>query len=337
MYKVSLVAGRSFVSPRGVSLLDAASSAGVALPHSCKTGRCSSCKTKILMGQTQVLQPELGLSAVEKLEGWVLSCVRAACTDVTLDVEDLGDVVFPPSKTWACRISQIDRWAPDVVRVLLRLPPSATFTFLAGQYIDVIGFNGLRRSYSLANASAAGNTLELHIRSVPSGEMSDYWFNQAQVNDLLRFHGPLGTFFLRPMESLDLVFLATGTGIAPIKAMLESIEEMPLRQRPRSITVFWGGRSAQDLYWDVKSVPVDHRYIPVLSRPQPAWEGELGYVQDIFCAQKPELTNAIVYACGSNNMIQSAREKLTQAGLCPSRFFSDAFVCSSSSILEEKQ
>ena len=255
--------------------------------------------------------------------------MRTACSDLTLEVKDLGDVVLPVSKTWPCRISQIDRWAPDVVRVILRLPPSADFSFLAGQYIDIIGPNGVRRSYSLANASAAGKTLELHIRAVANGAMSNYWFSQAQVNDLLRLHGPLGTFFLRPLVSMDLVFLATGTGIAPVKAMLESLLDMPLEQRPRSVAVFWGGRLLQDLYWDVKSIAAGQRYIPVLSRPQPSWTGEVGYVQDVFLAHAPDLSNTVVYACGSNAMIQNAQGLLAQAGLPPSRYYSDAFVCSS--------
>jgi CDP-4-dehydro-6-deoxyglucose reductase len=215
------------------------------------------------------------------------------------------------------------------MRVVLRLPTSADFTFIAGQYIDIIGSNGLRRSYSLANSSTAGKTLELHIRAVPNGEMSKYWFTQAQVNDLLRLHGPLGTFFLRPLAGLDLVFLATGTGIAPVKAMLESLEGIPLAQRPRSVVVFWGGRSAQDLYWDGESIAAGQRYVPVLSRHLPSWTGAVGYVQDVLLAQPPDLSSTVVYACGSNVMIQSAQEALIQAGLSSSRFYSDAFVCSS--------
>lgn len=328
MHKVLLTSGQAFGCETGHSLVSAALFAGITLPHSCKTGRCSSCKSKVLRGETRALQMEVGLTEAQKAEGWVLSCVRTACSDLTLEVEDLSDVVLPASKTWPCRISQIDRCASDVLRVILRLPPSADFAFLAGQYIDIIGPNGVRRSYSIANANAAGKTLELHIRAVANGAMSEYWFSQAQVNDLLRLHGPLGTFFLRPLVSMDLVFLATGTGVAPVKAMLESLTDMPLEQRPRSVTVFWGGRSMHDLYWDVQSITAGQRYVPVLSRPQPSWTGAVGHVQDVFLAQTSDLSNTVVYACGSNAMIQSAQGVLAQAGLPPSRFFSDAFVCS---------
>ena len=330
MYKVLLTNGHSFDCIPGVSLVDAALSAGISLPHSCKTGRCSSCKSRILSGKTDDLLAEVGLTEAQKAEGWILSCVRTACGDLTLEVEDLSDVVLPPSKTWPCRISEIERCAPDVVRVVLRLPPSTDFAFLAGQYVEIIGPNGVRRSYSLANASAFNKTLELHIRAVLNGAMSDYWFLHAKVNDLLRLHGPRGTFFLRPMASMDLVFLATGTGIAPVKAMLESLVDMPFAQRPRSIVVFWGGRSVEDLYWDVQSIPAGQRFVPVLSRPKPSWTGAVGYVQDVFLDQTADLSNTVLYACGSNAMIQSSQEKLSQAGLSSSRFYSDPFVCSSS-------
>jgi CDP-4-dehydro-6-deoxyglucose reductase len=321
--------GQSFHSEEGSTLLDAGLSSGITLPYSCKSGRCSSCKSKILSGKTRAFQPEVGLSVTQKAEGWVLSCVRTACSDITLDIEDISNFVLPPKGTWPCRIYKIERLSNDVVRVLLRIPPKSDFSSIPGQFIDVIGPNGIRRSYSLANVFVVNGFIELHIRAVANGVMSDYWFKHANENDLLRFHGPLGTFFLRPIAARDLIFLATGTGIAPVKAMLESLVDISLDVRPRSVTVFWGGRSVDDFYWDVHSIPVGQRFVPVLSRPTSSWMGEVGYVQDVFLKQNPELDNSVVYACGSNAMIQSAQEKLTQAGLSPSLFFSDAFVCSS--------
>ena len=323
---VKLSNGREFSSNVGGSLVDAALSAGITLPHSCKTGRCSTCKCKVLQGQTTALQTETGLTDTEKAEGWILSCVRSAQTDLTLDVEDLGDVVLPPSKTLPCRISSIDRLATDVVRVMLRLPPTADFRSIPGQYIDVIGPGGERRSYSLANANTADKNLELHIRAVDGGVMSDYWFKQAKANDLLRFNGPLGTFFLRSMDQLHLVFLATGTGIAPVKAMLESLTYIASEQAPLSVAVFWGGRTAKDLYFDPQAIPAGHRFVPVLSRAESGWTGVSGYVQNALLATQPDLAQTLVYACGSDDMIRSAKVSLLAAGLPEARFFADAFV-----------
>jgi len=301
-------------------------SACITLPHRCNRCRCTNCKSKVLRGETTALQTETGLTDSEKAEGWILSCVRSAQTNVTLEVEDLGNVDLPPSKTLPCRISSIDRLATDVIRVMLRLPPTADFRSIPGQYIDVIGPGGVRRSYSLANANTADKNLELHIRAVDDGVMSDYWFKQAKPNDLLRFNGPLGTFFLRGLDQLHLVFLATGTGIAPVKAMLESLTHIAAEEAPQSVTVFWGGRTAEDLYFAPQAIPAGHRFVPVLSRAAAGWAGASGFVQNAFLATQPDLAHTAVYACGSDAMIRSAKASLLAAGLPGKRFFADAFV-----------
>lgn len=328
MSEITLSSGPRFTSSAGASILDAGNKAHISLPYSCKTGRCSTCKCKVISGNTSALQEEIGLTSEEKADGWILSCVRTADTDVVLEVEDLGGAVLAPAKTFPSRISGIERLAPDVIRVHLRLPPTAEFSFIPGQYIDVIGPGGVRRSYSLANASFAEKSLELHIRSVDGGAMSDYWFNQARNNDLLRLNGPLGTFFLRNSAGINLIFLATGTGIAPVKAMLESIPGLSPEQQPKSVTVFWGARVSSDLYLDVPSIPGAQRFVPVLSRAADDWLGARGYIHDVLLSEDPDLSNAAVYACGSDAMIHSAKKALVDAGLPPQRFYSDAFVCS---------
>jgi CDP-4-dehydro-6-deoxyglucose reductase len=228
-----------------------------------------------------------------------------------------------------CRIQSLEKLAPDVLKVVLRLPPQQQFTYLPGQYIDVIGTGGMRRSYSVANAPSADKCIELHIRQVPNGAMSQYWFKQAKPNDLLRLNGPLGTFFLRDVAGLHLVFLATGTGIAPVKAMLEGLAGMAEQNRPRSIAVYWGGRTAQDMYWQPAATSLAHQFTPVLSKPEAAWSGVRGHVQQALMADKPLLSQTVVYACGSDAMIHSARQMLAAAGLPERLFYSDAFVPSS--------
>lgn len=331
MPKIILTSGKQFDSDGDTSILDAASNAGIFLSYSCKTGRCSTCMTKVLDGETRPLREEFGLSEAEIASGWILSCARTACSDLLLEAEDIGDVVLPSARTLPCRIDSLEKLAADVLKIVLRLPPSAGFDFLPGQYIDVIHASGVRRSYSLANAPGSGNLLELHVRAVADGVMSDYWFNEAKVNDLLRFSGPQGTFFLRDTLGLDLVFLATGTGIAPIKAILEALPEMPASVTPKSVTVVWGAATRTDLYFDAGGIAGDYRYIPVLSRASDEWGGDRGHVQDVLLDHKPDIANTTVYACGSNAMIHDARELLFKAGLAENRFHSDAFVCSSAS------
>lgn len=328
-FSVSLPSGKSFTAEDGVSLIDAATAAGVNLPYSCKTGRCSTCKCQLLSGTSHALHEETGLSGEEKAAGWILGCVRTPMSDILLDVEDLDGVQLPAQKILPCRIDTLEKRVDDVLGIVLRLPPTADFRFLAGQYIEVIGPGGVRRSYSLAGADRGGHKLEIHVRQVAGGVMSRYWFEQAKANDLLRLHGPLGTFFLRKTAGRDLVFLATGTGIAPIKAMLDSMNELPAEQLPRSVHVLWGGRRIQDLYFDVAAPRLPLTFTPVLSRRVPEWAGALGYVQDVYLSTQPVLDQVTVYACGSEAMIGSAKKALIAAGLPERQFLSDAFVCSS--------
>lgn len=329
MPSVLLNCGASFQSDPGESLLDAAFRADVLIAYGCRTGRCGSCKCKVIRGESRALSVESGLSDREKAEGWILSCVRTPTTDLRVQVEDFGDLVVPQARILPCRIHSLEKLAPDVLQVILRIPPSSELSFLPGQYIEVMGPGGIRRSYSLANADATAKLLELHIRAVQGGLMSEYWFNQAKVNDLLRLNGPLGTFFVRNVANLDLIFLATGTGIAPVKAMLENVETFPIGHKPRSISVYWGGRVLSDLYWDVASAIGNGRYVPVLSRAPDDWSGVRGHVQQALLSNHPDLAETAIYACGSDAMIRSAKELLIGAGLPAERFLSDAFVCSS--------
>ena len=330
MHAITTSSGRRYDAKPDESLLDAALRQGVVLDYSCRTGRCSSCKGRVRSGETVAAHDELGLNAEEKAQGFILTCVRQACGPVELEIEDLGDVVLPEAKTLPCRIQSIDRPSADVVRVMLRLPPTAALDFLPGQYIDVIGAEGLRRSYSVANAPRADKKIELHVREVPGGAMSQYWFQQAKANDLLRLRGPLGTFFLREQAGKDLVMLATGTGIAPVKAILEGLSTQPAEAQPRSVTVYWGGRYPKDLYWQPRELPGQPtlRFVPVLSRADDSWTGARGHVQDAMLRDHAYLADMLVYACGSDAMINGAQSQLHAAGLPARQFHSDAFVCS---------
>lgn len=338
MATIRLANGKNFDAAEGLSILDAARAAGLALEHSCRTGRCGACKARVVAGTSDALitlLPEDGLSESEKEAGGILTCARgvAAESDIGLDIADLGALADYPAGLHPCRIDSLERIASDVLVVKLRLPPAAQFRYLAGQYVNVTGPGGIRRSYSIANAgSASDKRLELHIRDVPGGAMSAYWFGAAKQNDLLRLEGPLGSFYRRPLGGERLVFLATGTGIAPVKAMLGALTACPPADQPARIELLWGGRKPEDLYFE-PSLPaslahIPFRFTPVLSRADAGWRGVRGHVQDNFLAAAPELGQATVYACGSDSMIRAARERLLAAGLDARRFHSDAFVCS---------
>lgn len=324
---VTLANGKTFSATPDQTLLAAAKSQGIALEHSCRTGRCGVCKAEVIDGETRVTQPEGALTDDEIRSGVILTCCRSASTDVTLGVQDLGRLAEIETKTVPCRVDSIQMLTNDVVQVVLRLPPTSPLAYLPGQYVDIIQ-GGTRRSYSIANAPRPDGKLELQISRVEDGVMSRYWFNDAKANDLLRLEGPLGTFCFRTTEPANFVFLATGTGIAPVKAMLEELDRSPDLALGKSIYVYWGGRLGSDIYWNVKTDCVDVQFVPVLSRSNPGWLGRTGYVQEALINDGVDLGNAVVYACGSDAMIHSARTLLESAGLHPKNFYSDAFVSS---------
>jgi CDP-4-dehydro-6-deoxyglucose reductase len=258
----------------------------------------------------------------------ILTCCRQALTDVHIDAEDIGALGDVQVKTLPCRIDTVTHLAGNVVEVILRVPPASKLHYLPGQYLDVIGEGGLRRSYSIANAPRTDGKLELQIREVENGAMSKFWFGSAKANDLLRLEGPLGTFCLRDKPAITLVFLATGTGIAPVKAMLEQLAREPERAANKRIVIYWGGRTPSDIYWTPRIESLDAVFVPVLSRATEGWQGRTGYVQSAVIDDGVDLTQAVVYACGSESMIHSARDALTMAGLPIKNFYSDAFVSS---------
>jgi CDP-4-dehydro-6-deoxyglucose reductase len=333
MSLITLSNGTHFSAEAGTSVLDAALAAGVVLEHSCRTGRCGSCRARVTGGSTVALRTPTALTDDEMKHGWILTCTNEATSDVHLDIEDLGALVGIETRVTPARVDSIERLAQDVIRVQLRLPPRSPFRFLAGQYLDVSSPAGVKRSYSIASAAATPDKVELQIRRVDGGELSAYWFEQAQTNDLLRFNGPRGTFFLRPTAGLHVIFLATGTGIAPILSMLQQLAGTLLSERPRSVTLYWGGRHREDHYLDPSSALPGLRYVPVMSRGDVAWTGARGHVQDalvhdIAHGHAPALAQAVVYACGSEAMIHGARNLLSDTGLPAKRFFFDAFVSS---------
>jgi len=330
MSQITLANGTAFSADPGTTILDAALARGIVLEHGCRTGRCGSCKARVAHGATAALRPQLSLTDAEVAEGWILTCRNEALTDLQLDVEDLGQLADYPARVTPSRIAALDRAADDVVRVILRLPPATPFRFLAGQHVDVASPAGFRRSYSIASAATASGKLELHIRRVAGGRFSDYWFGAAKPDDLLRFEGPRGTFFLRPVIGVHVVFLATGTGIAPILSMLAQLAAEPDMQ-PRSVSLYWGARHVQDHYLDPAAALPGLRYVPVVSRGDTEWKGARGHVQDVLLADVErcralELAGAAVYACGSERMIRDAQRVLVNAGLPQGRFHFDAFV-----------
>ncbi|MDB5712890.1 MAG: CDP-6-deoxy-L-threo-D-glycero-4-hexulose-3-dehydrase reductase [Sphingomonadales bacterium] len=328
MSSVTLSNGRTFAADATTSILDAARGHGITLEYSCHTGRCGTCKASVIEGETFVLRAEQeSLSAAESARGVILTCCRAAVGDVILDIEPLDRLAGFEIKTIPSRIVSIDRLAPDIIKLVLKTPPNSPMRFLPGQYVDVI-VKDVRRSYSLANAPRADGLLELIIKRYRTGVLSAHWFERAKAGDLLRIEGPFGTFFLREKPPTNILFLATGTGIAPVKAILEELATDPDRAAQHRLNVFWGNREADSFCWDPAVLGLDVGFHHLLSGDAPDWRGRRGYVQAAAIHHGFDPEDTVVYACGSNAMITSARKEFFGLGLPARRFFSDAFVIS---------
>lgn len=305
------------------TVLDAALASGLVFEYSCKNGQCGVCKTTLLKGEIIEKQGQLALTEQDRKERKFLTCCCVPVTDIEIDAADLSALHDIEVKTLPARVNHITYLSDNIVEIKLRLPPTAKFQFIEGQYVDVI-WGAIRRSYSIASISS-DKELNFLIKFFENGQMSDYWFNQAKVNDLLRIEGPKGTFFLRDTGK-PLIFLATGTGIAPVKSILSKLENDPDYRQLQTIEVYWGNRSPDEFVWEVSFKKLKIDFHNVLSRPVDSWSGEIGYVQNVALAKRQNIDDVVVYACGSNAMIQSAKKRFLEFGLLEGNFHSDAFV-----------
>jgi CDP-4-dehydro-6-deoxyglucose reductase len=263
-HKVTLrPSGHTFEVPEGKNVLQAGLDAGHMLPYSCRAGVCRTCRGTIVEGKVDYgMVHATYLPDSDKAKGYALLCQAKPLSDLVVEVREVQGV---RPRLIPCRVERLERPAPDVAVIGLRLPMNENFRFLAGQYIDLLLKEGKRRSYSLATLpSTAGVTaLEIHVRHTPGGLFTDHVFGNLKVRDLLRFEGPLGSFYLREDSSKPIVMLASGTGFAPIKAMCEYAREKNIA---RPITLYWGGRLKRDLYQMEAAQAWPHvKFVPVLS------------------------------------------------------------------------
>jgi len=316
--------GKNISSLEKKSVLECALTAGLILNYSCKSGQCGSCKTTLVEGEIIEIQEQLALNKEDRINNKFLTCCCMATSDILIDATDLNAMHGIEVKILPARINSLELLSEDIMQVKLRLPPSSNFVFLEGQFIDIIGPGSIRRSYSIASISS-NKEIILLIKRVKNGEFSNYWFNEAKPNNLLRIEGPKGTFFLRDRVK-PLVFLATGTGIAPIVSILDRLDSDPDFNQTESISLFWGNRLQQDFVWkpNFKNINVD--FYKIISRKDDDWKGEVGYVQDVALRFSSDAQKINVYACGASNMINSAKASFVGAGLSENNFYSDVFV-----------
>ena len=335
-YQVTLkTSGKQFTVNQDETVLEAALRQNINLPYGCKNGACGSCKGKVLEGQvTHGQHSESAMSRADETGGATLFCCAHPQSDLLIEareVQGAGDIAI---RKVPCRVNAISRHGSDVAILKLQLPASERFQFLAGQYLEFLLKDGQRRAYSIANAPEQEGPLELHIRHLPGGLFTDFVFAAKdpalKEKDILRFEGPLGSFFLREDSKKPIIFVAAGTGFAPIKSI---IEQMQAKKIQRPISLYWGGRRPSDLYMNslceawAQDLP-DFKYIPVISDalPEDAWDGRSGFVHEAVMTDHPNLKDFQVYACGAPVMVNAARQDFSsQCHLPEEEFFADSF------------
>lgn len=323
-------AGHAFQVEDGEAVLVAALRQGIVLPYGCKNGACGSCKGKILSGAVDYgTHQKKALTDEEKAQGKALFCQAKPLSDLVIEARTVGAAKDIQVKTLPCRVQKMERLADDVMALHLKLPANEKLVFLAGQYIEFLLKEGARRSFSMANAPHDAELLQLHVRHVAGGQFTDHVFGKMKERDILRFEGPLGTFFLREDSDKPIVLVASGTGFAPIKAV---VEHMIHKGIARPMTLYWGGRRPKDLYLNALAegwAAQGHlKYVPVISDalPEDNWTGRTGFVHRAVMQDFPDLSGHQVYACGVPIMVDSAKKDfIGQCRLPEDEFYADTF------------
>lgn len=341
-YTITLQADHTtFTCQEHETLLQAALRQGLNLPHSCQSGTCKQCQAHIISGTIQHHDAaQHTLSATEIEQGQALLCCCQARSDIVLHIAGYNGAHFPPVKTLPARIKHI-QYHNHTAILTLALPKMPPFTFLAGQYIDILLKDGQSRSYSIANSPHHTSSLELHIRQRDNGLFSQMLFGATatlQEKTILRIRGPLGSFVLNNPQNQPLILLATGTGFAPIQSLLHQLIEQAASY---PVHLYWGARYPTDFYAlntaTTLIAQLPHaQFTPVLSRPDTTWQGATGYITEHVLHDYPDLSAHQVYACGNTAMILDAQRLLCEQGLLAEHFFADAFSPAISASSENK-
>lgn len=329
--------GRQFEVASGETILDAALNAGLILPYGCRSGSCGSCKTQILSGEVHYLQLPEALTEYEQSKGQALLCQAYCDSDLTIDARETVALEGIEIRTLPARAAALEKLCHDVMSLSVQLPRAQQFNYLPGQYIDILLRDGRRRSFSMASPVDEANRIDFHIRLVRNGFFTNQVFNELAVKDMLRLQGPFGSFFLRHDTHRPIILMAGGTGLAPIKAI---IEQALAEGVSRPMHLFWGVQQKRDLYLDqYLSALVDRnpvlRYTPVLSEPaqHDAWQGETGWVHESVIRQYPNLSEYEVYASGPPIMVKSGQTAFSTCGLDQASYYSDSFEYSGDAIV----
>ena len=314
--------GRSVSAPADLPVLTAAMLAGLPLPHSCRAGRCGSCRARLLSGRIEYPDgPPPGLSAQEARQGYVLLCQARARTDLVVEARLVGRTEAVEIGTVSARIVRRVQMAADVIQLVLRVPAGESMRFEPGQHLDVLLEGGPRRSYWVANAAQAGSSLELHVRIVPGGRFSEGLLGTLREGATLAIEGPIGEFVYRG-DARPVIFIAGGTGFAAIKAMLgAALAEGSTHE----LHLYRGAGDLADVYEEALVRDWAGRHGRLRVHPHRA-----GALHEAVLGEHASLAPFAVYAAGPPAMIEAIRQTFPARGAQPQQLHLDASCASSS-------
>jgi NAD(P)H-flavin reductase/ferredoxin len=315
------------------TLLQAALSAGVPFPHDCKVGTCGTCKCRLVEGKVKsILDLSYTLSREELEQGYILACQSIVKSDLTVFLDRSMEGPSHTVKTINGVIRKYESLTHDILKIAIELEESIIYE--AGQYAD-LSVPGIRepRSYSFADAPKEQGQTEISffIRRVPNGEMTGWLHGQDRTGEKVTVTGPYGSFYLRPSNQ-PMVCIAGGSGLAPIKAILEQAAK---QGGNIPVLFLFGARTQRDLYClDVidqiaSSWNAPFHFVPVLSE-EPAdsdWSGARGLVTEhIKDHPGVQVSTSKAYLCGPPGMIDAAISKLNECGVTTDQIFFDKFL-----------
>lgn len=320
-----LETAQCFDAAPGESVLDAALRHELRLPHECRFGGCATCRIRLVEGTVDYDEFPPGLTADEAAEGYALACQARPASDLVISAARR----LPPCSEPARHLATVTAVRPlgdAVLHLALELPPEAELLYRAGQYINILLPDGGHRSFSMASRPHP-QALDFHIRRIPEGRFTSGHAARLQPGDRLPVELPHGSFCFHAEDYRPLLMVATGTGLAPIKSILESLmddDDCP------PVSLYWGMRTEADLYlhdqiqaWTDRLC--DFRYVPVLSRAGAGWTGRRGHVQQAVEEDFEDLSEHAIYLCGSPAMIGDARRAFLARHASIDHLYSDSF------------
>lgn len=311
----------------GETILEAALAAGFDYPCGCQSGNCGACKSALLSGEVEMSPySEFALTGEEKAAGLVLACRSVPWSDVEIAWLEADDIASHPLRRLACEVTGLEMMTHDIRRIRLKILSGGPFSFSAGQYAAVT-FDGLpARDFSMASLPDEP-TLEFHVRAVDGGAVSQHVRRGLKLGDKVRVEGPLGISFLREKHTGPILALAGGSGLAPIKAIVERALQLGSKQ---PIHLYLGVRDEPDLYLEehFKALAARHpnlHFTPVLSEPKGSTARRTGFLADIVKQDFAEFDGGKAYLAGPPVMVESCVAALQAIGVRRVDCHADAF------------